>query len=65
MTFEYSLVKGVNDQPEDIREFDGNLETQKLSFKCHTGQSDQGREISRSQTAKMRRNSKINLKKTE
>ncbi len=64
ITFEYSLVHGVNDTPEDAKRADGNLKRQKLPFKPDSGEPDQG-EILRKPDKKVPRISKINLKKTE
>ncbi len=42
ITFEYSLVEGVNDQIEDARELTRILKQAELSSESDSGESDQG-----------------------
>ncbi len=54
ITFEYSLVHGVNDTPEDAKRADGNLKRQKLPFKPDSGEPDQGEKLRKTGQKKCR-----------
>ena len=41
VTFEYSLVHGVNDTEEDAKELIGTFKAEKLSFESDSGESGQ------------------------
>lgn len=62
ITFEYSLVAGVNDQPDDIRELTTILKGRNCHLNLIPVNPIKERDF-KSRTAKMPWNLKINLKK--